>query len=132
MLQTALYFEGDYPEAITVGDRLLNQSGRHQWSMVFLATTLAASGDLAGARAVTAELSARAARDSISPFNRAVAAAVSGDAAGASALLAEALARRDAAIPVFARWAFGIPSVKALPMSAVLIDAMKLPGPRPG
>jgi len=132
VLQTALYFEGDHAGAIATGDRLLSLSGRHQWALTFLATSLADSGDLVGSRAISAELNARATRDHISPLNRAIAAAVSGDAVGATALLQEALDRRDASIPVFCRWAFGIPAVKALPMSAVLIDAMKLPGPRPG
>jgi serine/threonine-protein kinase len=127
-LQTALYFDGQFAAAISTADRLLNYSGRHHWSLVYLAAACARSGDQRAVRAIHAELTARVVRDYISPFLRGIVAALAGDAVAAMDLAREAIDRRDPSMPVFLRWAKELPEMRSLVTTNALSDAIRLPG----
>jgi hypothetical protein len=71
-----LHFTGKLKESVAAGQLALAMSGRHPWSMVFLALTFSESGKAADADAVYEEMLGRARHQYLSPALLAFAAAV--------------------------------------------------------
>lgn len=63
-----------FEEAVATGESALAVSGRHAWSMMVLAVTLADWGKAADADAVYCEMQARVRREYVSPATLAIAA----------------------------------------------------------
>ena len=131
-LQTTLFFAGQYPESIEIGDKVITMSGRSVWAHVYLAAASARVGDLVAARSIAGELEARGAREYVSPYILALVAGFAGDRDRSSLLFREALSRRDPSIPVFSRWVLAEPEFERLPACADIIAALKFPGWKPG
>ena len=127
-LQTAQYYSASYEASISTGDTVLAASGRHPWSLLFMALALVAEGDVTSARAIAVEMEARVTRGHLSPFHRGIVAATIGDQGAANTLLLEALHRRDPAIPVFVRFVVSLPAVRELPACQEILNALRLPG----
>jgi TolB-like protein/cytochrome c-type biogenesis protein CcmH/NrfG len=75
MHQEVLHFTGKLKESVAAGQLALAMSGRHPWSMVFLALTFFESGKAADADAVYEEMLGRARHQYLSPALLAFAAA---------------------------------------------------------
>ena len=74
ILQEGLRVSGRFEEAVAMGEVALAKSGRHEWSMMVLALTLADWDKAEDADAVYSELQARACRQYVSPATLAIAA----------------------------------------------------------
>lgn len=75
--QEVLYFSGKFEESVAAGQLALAISGRHPWSLVFLALTFSEWGKAAEAEAVYQEMLGRAGHQYLSPALLALAAAAS-------------------------------------------------------
>src|SRR5215469_1422472 len=75
ILQGVLHIGGQLEESVTAGELALGMSGRHPWSIAFLAVTFADLGKAEDADALYAELIARARRQYVSPVALSLAAA---------------------------------------------------------
>jgi TolB-like protein/cytochrome c-type biogenesis protein CcmH/NrfG len=75
MHQEVLHFTGKLKESVAAGQLALAMSGRHPWSMVFLALTFSESGKAVDADAVYEEMLGRARHQYLSPALLAFAAA---------------------------------------------------------
>ena len=84
-----------FEEAVATGEVALAKSGRHEWSMVVLALTLADWGKAADADAVYSELQARARRQYVSPATLAIAASAAAREEEAIAYARKAYEIRD-------------------------------------
>jgi len=65
--QQVLHFSGKWKESVAAAQIALAMSGRHPWSMVFLASTFSESGKAANADAVYEEMRGRARHEYLSP-----------------------------------------------------------------
>jgi adenylate cyclase len=109
-VQGALYLEGKFEESVVAGETALAMSGRHPWSLAFLAVALADWHGFAGAEPIYAEMLARACRQHISPAVMAVVACAVGRKDEVIHHANEALEIRDPACvfvfsPHFVIWA---------------------------
>jgi adenylate cyclase len=93
VLQASLLVSGQFEASVAAGESALAMSGRHPWSMAWLAVALADCGKATEADAVYAEMQARARREYVMPT--------------VLAIVACALAREDEAIR-YAREAYEI------------------------
>src|SRR5215471_8794423 len=75
ILQDALHSSGQLEESVAAGELALGMSGRHPWSIAFLAVTFADMDKAEEADALYAELIARARRQYVSPVALSLAAA---------------------------------------------------------
>jgi TolB-like protein/Tfp pilus assembly protein PilF len=95
MLQEALRVSRRFEEAVSTGEFALAMSGRHAWSMMVLALTLADWGKAADADAVYCEMRARARREYVSPVTLAIAASAAAREEEAIAYARKAYEIRD-------------------------------------
>ena len=95
ILQEALRLSRRFDEAVATGEMALAISGRHGWSMMVLALTLADWGKVADADAIYSEMQARARRDYVSPATLAIAASAAAREDEAIAYAREAYEIRD-------------------------------------
>jgi TolB-like protein len=106
--QVALSLSGRFEEAVAAGQTALAMSGRHPWSMLLLAQTLADCGKGPEAEAVYAEMVARARREYVYPSSLAGAAGAVGRWDEALCHVREAIAIRDPSrIPTLSTYWFG-------------------------
>lgn len=77
-VQGVLYLEGNFEESVAAGEMALAMSGRHPWSLAFLAVALSDWHGVVDAEPIYAELLARACRQHMSPAIMAVAASAAG------------------------------------------------------
>jgi len=73
-LQVALVSSGQFEASIAAGESALAMSGRHPWSMAWLAVALADWGKTGEAEALYFEMQARARREYVAPTSLAIAA----------------------------------------------------------
>lgn len=106
--QVVLSFSGRYVEAVAAGQKALAMSGRHPWSMMLLAQTLAESERIPDAESVYAEMIARAHREYIPPSTLAVVASAVARWNEALRHTREAMEIRDPCrIPLLSSYTFG-------------------------
>ena len=74
VLQVILLLSGHFEASVAAGESALAMSGRHPWSMAWLAVALADSGKSGEAEALYLEMQARARREYVAPTALAVAA----------------------------------------------------------
>jgi TolB-like protein/Tfp pilus assembly protein PilF len=95
VLQEVLHLGGKFEESVAAGELALAMSGRHSWSMAFLAVTFADLGKTEDADAVCAEMLARARRQYVPPAVLAVAASAAAREEEAIRRAHDAFAIRD-------------------------------------
>jgi serine/threonine protein kinase/tetratricopeptide (TPR) repeat protein len=88
----------DVEGAIEAAQEALEMSGRHPWTLAFLAAVYDRAGDIAGATSLYEEARARAVREFVQPFVLAVTAAATGRLDDAFALANQAIDERDSVV----------------------------------
>jgi TolB-like protein/Tfp pilus assembly protein PilF len=114
-LQEALRVSRKFEEAVATGESALAMSGRHAWSMMVLAVTLADWGKAADADAVYSEMQARARRQYVSPATLAIAASAAAREEEAIAHARQAYEIRDPGCQHFFRYFSSSPQIYGYP-----------------
>ncbi|MCP3725804.1 winged helix-turn-helix domain-containing protein [Paraburkholderia sp. CNPSo 3272] len=104
VLQMALLSNGQFEASIAAGESALAMSGRHPWSMAWLAVALASWGKATEADAVCAEMQARSRREYVTPTSLAIAACAVARKDEAIRYAREAYEIRDANFFFFSRY----------------------------
>ena len=127
-LSCALQLSGDFDAAVLAAERAAAMSGRHQWAMAVLASSLARSGRMDEAREAYAELQARRAQGYLQPGLVCVAAA---DVLGIDAGISEVARAVDDLDPLFVTIARNTPMLDPMrsdPRFHSLVAKLNLPG----
>jgi len=103
-LQMALLVSGQFETSVAAGELALAMSGRHPWSMAWLAVALADWGKATEADAVYGEMQARARREYVAPTSLAIAACAVAREDEAICYAREAYEIRDANFFFFSRY----------------------------
>ncbi|MEX3894093.1 winged helix-turn-helix domain-containing protein [Paraburkholderia sp. BR10954] len=104
VLQMALLVNGQFEASIVAGESALAMSGRHPWSMAWLAVALASLGKATEAEAIYAEMQARARREYVTPTSLAIAACAVAREDEAICYAREAYEIRDTNLFYFSRY----------------------------
>lgn len=95
LLGCSYHWAGKFQEAIEILQKAIDDSGRHQWALCAMATTLADCGKVDKAKLIYQELLDKYKRDQVLPSVISTVAAATGDTEGALKFAHEAYARHD-------------------------------------
>jgi tetratricopeptide (TPR) repeat protein len=125
VLQLALASSGQFEASVAAGESALAMSGRHPWSMAWLAVALADWGKATEAEAVCFEMQARARREYVAPTLLALAASAAAREDEVIRYAREACEIRDPSLTTFfSRYSFWSPRLYRDPRFREIIVQM--------
>jgi tetratricopeptide (TPR) repeat protein len=125
VLQLALASSGQFEASVAAGESALAMSGRHPWSMAWLAVALADWGKATEAEAVCFEMQARARREYVAPTLLALAASAAAREDEVIRYAREACEIRDPSLTTFfSRYSFWSPRLYRDPRFREIIAQM--------